>query len=314
MPEPELSFESNWVLKGISHSIRQRILKLIADNTFQSYTDLMQKLSLSTGKLNFHLKQLTGLIEKQSDGSYILTVVGNKAIDIMKQINSINDDKEQIDHFNSIILGRSLRQFEPATETKKKWYFWMLIIYGLFIWTPVIIVESVLDLNYLNILASSQKSLRIITNIAIYTGIILVILILSCFIAKKYIEAISYEVLDTEIMISKGLVIKTRTVIPFRTITNLVIRQGPIDFLLGISNVIIQTAGESAKSEPEGKLIGIYYAKDLIEEILNLVRLLDPPSYLKEKISLSSTSKNITELYSQILTELQNIDEKLTNQ
>jgi len=309
---PELAFESNWVLKAISHSIRQRILKLIADNTFQSYTDIMQKLALSTGKLNFHLKQLAGLIEKQSDGSYVLTTIGNKAIDIMKQISSISEDKEQVDYFKSIILARSLKQFEPAAETKKKWYFWMLIIYGVFIWIPLIIIESVLDFNFLNILTNSQKSLRIIAYLAIFTGIILVVFFISCFIAKEYIDAIKYEILDTEIMISKGLVVKTRTVIPFRTITNLVIKQGPIDFLLGISNIITQTAGESAKSELEGKLIGIYYAKDLIEEILNLVRLLDPPSYLREKISFSTTSKNITTLYSQILAELQKIDEKLT--
>ncbi len=309
---PKSAFESEWVLKAISHSIRQRILNLIADNTFQSYTELLQKLSLSTGKLNFHLKQLTGLIEKQSDGTYILTSIGKKAIDILKQINSIGEDKEQVEYFRSIAISKSLKQFEPATETKKKWYFWILIIYGLFIWIPLIITESVLDLNLLNILTNSQKSLRIITNIGIYTGIILVVFIVSIFTAKKYLESISYEILDTEIMISKGLVVKTKTIIPFRTITNLVIKQGPIDLLLGISTLIIQTAGESVKSIPEGKLIGIYYAHDLIEEILNLVRLLDPPSYLREKIAFSTTSKNITTLYSQILTELQKMDEKLT--
>ncbi|MHA1156726.1 MAG: PH domain-containing protein [Candidatus Heimdallarchaeota archaeon] len=312
MDIPKSAFESEWVLKAISHSIRQRILNLIADNTFQSYTELLQKLSLSTGKLNFHLKQLTGLIEKQSDGTYILTSIGKKTINILKQINSIGEDKEQVEYFKSIALSKSLKQFEPATETKKKWYFWILIIYGLFIWIPLIITESVLDLNLLNILTNSQKSLRIITNIGIYTGIILVVFIVSIFTAKKYLESISYEILDTEIMISKGLVVKTKTIIPFRTITNLVIKQGPIDLLLGISTLIIQTAGESVKSIPEGKLIGIYYAHDLIEEILNLVRLLDPPSYLREKIAFSTTSKNITTLYSQILSELQKMDEKLS--
>ena len=130
-------------------------------------------------------------------------------------------------------------------------------------------------------------------------------------LSKLYIESINYEILDTEITIMKGFIVKTRTVIPYRTITNLVIKQGPIDFMLGISNIIIQTAGESGNAEPEGKLIGIYYAQDLIEEILNLVRLLDPPSYLRERIP-ARTSRNISGLYGQILNELKKMDEKLS--
>ena len=313
MQDQELAIESEWVLKAITHSIRQKMLVLIAENTTQSYTDLLHKIILSTGKLNFHLKQLTGLIEKQSDGSYILTAIGKKAIDILKQIDSISEDQEQAEYFKSIILSKSLKQFEPAPETKKKWYFCIVTIYCLFILIPFIIVESILDFDFLNIL-TSQKVPRIIAYIGIFVGLLFVIVLLSCWLAKLYIDSISYEVLDTEIAIKKGLFVKTRTIIPFRTITNLVIRQGPIDFLLGISNIIIQTAGEATKAEPEGLLIGIYYAQDLIEEILNLVRLLDPPGYLKEKITFTSTSKNITTLYSQIHSELKNIDEKLANQ
>jgi membrane protein YdbS with pleckstrin-like domain len=314
MQDQELAIESEWVLKAITHTIRQKMLVLIEENTTQSYTDLLQKINLSTGKLNFHLKQLTGLIEKQSDGSYILTTIGKKAIDILRQIDTISEDQEQAEYFKSIILSKSLKQFKPAPETKRKWYFWMAIIYGLFILVPFIIVESILDFSFLNILTTSQKLPRIITYISIFAGLILVLAFLSCLLTKLYIDSISYEILDTEISIKKGLFVKTRAIIPFRTITNLVVKQGPFDFLLGISNVIIQTAGESAKAEPEGLLIGIYYAQDLIEEILNLVRLLDPPGYLKEKFAFSSTSKNITTLYSHILSELQNIDEKLTDQ
>ncbi|MFW9924658.1 MAG: PH domain-containing protein [Candidatus Thorarchaeota archaeon] len=310
MQIPELTFESKWVLKAISHEIRQKILILIQENSVQTYTDLMQKLSLSTGKLNFHLKQMTGLLEKQEDGSYILSSIGKKAFDILKQVHTIGEAKEHIDYFKALTLGKSLRQFEPASEIKKKWYFLINIIYCLFIWLPVIIIESVIDFKFLNILNASERYIRILTYNGIITGIILTLIISSLLLAKKYLESISYEILDTEITIIKGFIVKTKTIIPFRTITNLVIRQGPLDLILGISTVIIQTAGESAKKEPEGKLIGVYYAADLIEEILNLVRLLDPPSYLKEKIAFSF-SRNTIPIYSQMLEELQEINEKL---
>ncbi|NHJ05553.1 MAG: winged helix-turn-helix transcriptional regulator [Candidatus Heimdallarchaeota archaeon] len=312
MEIPDTTFETDWVLKAIAHELRQKILRLIANNTYQSYTDLMQKLSLSTGKLNFHLKQLTGLIEKREDGSYILSTVGKNAFDILEQINSIGEDKKKMEYLKKIALTRSLRQIEPAPEIKKKWFIWIFIIYGFFIWLPMVILISATNFDLLNSIASYKEIARIFINIGIFSGIILICCILTCLTAVFYYKSISYEIMDTEIVIIKGVIVKTKAVIPFRTITNLVIKQGPFDLLFGISIVIIQTAGESAKGEPEGKLVGIYYAHDLIEEILNLVRLLDPPNYLKERIPSSASSKNLTALYSQILAELQKIDSKLT--
>jgi len=308
----ELSVESEYVLRAITHELRRRLLFLLKENSTQSYTELLSKLSLSTGKLNFHLKQLVGLIEKQDDGHYILTKVGDHAVTILEQIDSISDNKEQVELLRKISISTSLKQITPAKETKKKWYFWITIIYFLSVWLPLSITEIIVDLQFLQIL-TNNKAQRISVYCIILLGIVLVLVVLSCILAKMYLERISYEIMDTEITIRKGLFVKTRTVIPFRTITNLVIKQGPIDFILGISNIIIQTAGESAKAEPEGLMIGIYYARDLIEEILNLVRLLDPPSYLKEKITFTSSTKNISTLYSQILSELQNIDEKLAD-
>ena len=313
MLNPNLPFESEWILKAISHDLRQKIIRLIQVNEFQTYTELLQKLSLSTGKLNFHLKQLIGLIEKQDDGSYLLTNIGKEAIEILDKIQSIGEDKEKIKYFRNLALAKSLKEFQPAPETKRKWYIWISIIYILMIWMPLTIIVLVVDFTISNFLANIQNSLRKLGYIGILTGIIISLLIISIILAKLYINEINYEILDTEITITKGLIVKKRAIIPFRTITNLVIKQGPLDIILGISNVIIQTAGESAKSEPEGKLIGIYYAKDLIEEILNLVRLLDPPSYLREKIPIISGSKNISDLYLKILNELHNIDQKLSD-
>ena len=124
----DLAIESEWVLKAISHDLRRRILGLLAEGTSQTYTFLLLELGLSTGKLNFHLKQLTGLIEKQDDGSYILTPIGKEAINILNQVYSISENKEQTDYLKSITLGTSLKQIKPAPEIKKKWYFWLSII------------------------------------------------------------------------------------------------------------------------------------------------------------------------------------------
>ena len=59
-------------------------------------------------------------------------------------------------------------------------------------------------------------------------------------------------------------------------------------------------------------MIGLYYPHDLLEEILNLVRLLDPPIYMREKVPLSVTPEAIRKLYIKILDQLQSIDQKLS--
>ena len=52
---PELTLESEWILKAVSHKLRRRILNLIYDYTFLNYSDLLRELNLTTGKLNFLL-------------------------------------------------------------------------------------------------------------------------------------------------------------------------------------------------------------------------------------------------------------------
>ncbi|MHA2309382.1 MAG: PH domain-containing protein, partial [Candidatus Heimdallarchaeaceae archaeon] len=185
--------------------------------------------------------------------------------------------------------------------------------YLLFFWLPLVLIAGLLDFPFLGILVSSNSiPLRKFVNAMVLTSIVLIVLLSILFIVKQYIESINYEVLDTEIVIQKGILTKKRTIIPFRTITNLVVKRNPFDRLFGISKMIIQTAGESASAQPEGRMIGIYYPHDLLEEILNLVRLLDPPVYLKEKVSLSVTPAAIRELYVKILSQLQAIDEKIS--
>ena len=310
---PELTLESEWVLKAVSHKLRRRILNLVEDYTFLTYSDLLREMNLSTGKLNFHLRQLTGLIEKQKEGEYRLTPIGRRALEILNQIHSISEDEEQTDYFQIIKLGVTIKKFQPGREAKKANYTAISFFFLFFLWFPLTLIAGLVEFPFLGVLIDYPSIiLRKFINAMIFTGIVLLIFIFVLFCVKKYIESIYYEILDTEIVIHKGIITKKRAVIPYRTITNLVVKRNPFDRLFGISKVIIQTAGESASAQPEGRMIGIYYPHDLLEEILNLVRLLDPPVYLKEKIPLSTTPATIRELYVKILKQLEAIDEKLS--
>lgn len=307
---PELQLESEWVLKAISHELRRKILNLISDYTFLSYTDLLNELNLSTGKLNFHLKQLSALIEKDSEGYYRLTTIGTKAMDVLLKIHMISDEEEERRKFEKFMPTITVRDFDPAHETKKRWY---LVIFTLYIpvFVLLILVNSFVNSAYLGILVDYPQPLRKFIYTLISIGISLPILAMILFLTRKFIESLHYEIYDTEIVIRKGIITRSRVIIPFRTITNLVVKRAPYERLLGLSSLIIQTAGEGGTSEPEGKIIGLYYPHDLVEEIMNLVRLLDPPEYLKERIPLSKTPQSIRFLYTQILEQLKEMKDKL---
>ena len=75
------------IIQGLGHPARRTVLKIIhsAPNG-ASYTELLGELRLSTGKLNYHLGQLEGLIEKNKERKYVLTPLGEKATSLLDSI------------------------------------------------------------------------------------------------------------------------------------------------------------------------------------------------------------------------------------
>jgi len=73
-----------------------------------------------------------------------------------------------------------------------------------------------------------------------------------------YIRSFEYSVISKagatmpEIYVKKGLINVTKKHVPFRTITNIASRAGPIDRMFGIGTVEIQTAGFSGGAQAGG--------------------------------------------------------------
>ena len=87
----------NVTFQALAHPIRRTIIRLVQSrNQGMSYTELITELGMSTGKLNYHLEQLKGLIEKNSNQRYVLTPFGKKAIEhlnLIEQKISPEDEK-----------------------------------------------------------------------------------------------------------------------------------------------------------------------------------------------------------------------------
>ncbi len=82
--------------KILKDETRQRVLLLLDERGSVSYTDLMTAVGIgSTGKLNYHLKILNGLIAKNEDGLYSLTEKGKLALRLMEEFCERKSQSEQ---------------------------------------------------------------------------------------------------------------------------------------------------------------------------------------------------------------------------
>lgn len=80
------------ILTALNHEIRREILRLVGQKAM-SYTQLMEHFTVTSGKLNYHLKLLTGFIQKQDNGMYVSTELGKRIFTLLEDFRrSIQDE------------------------------------------------------------------------------------------------------------------------------------------------------------------------------------------------------------------------------
>ncbi len=96
--------------------MRRTIITLLEANTKGTlYTELITELGLSTGKMNYHLEQLEGLIEKNAEHRYALTPLGKKALNQLKQIRYEVTEEDQ--KYLSIAQKSQKASLEPTVKS-----------------------------------------------------------------------------------------------------------------------------------------------------------------------------------------------------
>jgi len=87
----------NVTFQALAHPTRRTIIRIVRSRSAGvSYTELITELGLSAGKLNYHLEQLKGVLEKNSNNYYVLTPFGQKAVEhlnLIEQRTSSEDEK-----------------------------------------------------------------------------------------------------------------------------------------------------------------------------------------------------------------------------
>lgn len=101
-----------------------------------------------------------------------------------------------------------------------------------------------------------------------------------------YSRSLRYEIHADEIVVRGGIWTQSVKHVPYRTVTNLTVKQGILDRRFGLGTLDIQTAGLSASSgEPEQKLVGLPNAQEVYELVVAALRRFEsamPPTMGEE--------------------------------
>jgi DNA-binding transcriptional ArsR family regulator len=125
-----MTVELSGLHKILKDPTRREILKLLNDKGSLPYGELMDLAKVTnTGRFNYHLKVLGGLIEKLDDGRYILTEKGRLAV-------------QMLDEFPE----RAVQIREPKSNSKK------LLITAAVLLAGIIVISILLVLMAANVI------------------------------------------------------------------------------------------------------------------------------------------------------------------
>jgi len=144
-------------------------------------------------------------------------------------------------------------------------------------------------------------------------GIILLLWAISAPIITLWIKNLAYYIEDDRITIFKGILTKQQQNIPYRAITDFILRRSLYDRFLSIGSIRIQTAGQSQTATGyEGLLSGLVQWEDLHQQLRNKLKILHPiaeATAVAESVSVLSSDDKLQ----QILEELKAIRKVLEN-
>ncbi len=236
------------LFKAIQHEVRLEIIYRLNIEHPVIYSDLLDLTEGSTGKLNYHLRILGDLVSK-TDGGYVLSEHGRKVISWLNRLF----EEEDFDNEKPAVV---IEPFYPMRELKAKY----------------ILFTTILFLPFVGLVFISPLLLLPIVLLYLFAAVFLV----------KYCNRITYQMDEAEIIVHKGIITLTEKIVPYRTITNIELVQGPFDRLFGMSTVKVYTAGTNMKGGAEETLVGLPDGEDVKNAIFERIALLNPPKFSED--------------------------------
>jgi len=81
------------IFAALKHPIRRKILRMLSEDEL-TYTQMLTRLGVDTGHLNYHLENLGELLSKTDDGKYRLSEFGTAALGLMGSVEETENRDE----------------------------------------------------------------------------------------------------------------------------------------------------------------------------------------------------------------------------
>jgi len=114
------------IIQGLGHQERRNILKIIslADGG-ASYSEILGELGLNTGRMNYHLRLLEGLVVRNGDRRYHLTPIGKKALSVLHSMT------ENLENGYEEYLSRARGTRSSGIAILVKRWFYVIIAFSI---------------------------------------------------------------------------------------------------------------------------------------------------------------------------------------
>jgi predicted transcriptional regulator len=107
------------IIQGLGHQERRNILKIISlAESGASYSVILGELGLNTGRMNYHLRHLEGLVVRNGDRKYYLTPLGKKALSVLHSMTE-NLENGYEEYLNSARITRT----SGVTTWVNRWFY-----------------------------------------------------------------------------------------------------------------------------------------------------------------------------------------------
>lgn len=117
------------VFSELKHPIRREIVKFIGMSR-KNYTEILEKLNIDKGKLNFHLRNLKNLVHHDTDGLYELTELGKSSLDLIEKIESFKGIKSEQRWMNASVAITYLALFSGVLTLMSPFVNYFVLLTG----------------------------------------------------------------------------------------------------------------------------------------------------------------------------------------
>ncbi len=94
MPEDDGEETYSVIFSALKHPVRRRILRMLSEEEL-TYTQVLTRLDIDTGHLNYHLESLGELVSKTEQGKYRLSEFGKAALGLMSGVEETETSRQK---------------------------------------------------------------------------------------------------------------------------------------------------------------------------------------------------------------------------